>query len=332
MIFSPPLGGLFFALNEIDFSRSIAYHHALNKGKIAMRIHLFFFAFIVFITTIFSGLACAHGNKLALGDGKFSSVPKRGYVMTCQSHFPGGGGAHRVGAWVKDGYWMPAEKPIVPGDIAWPNAKISVAIENGFRVVRSNHLPKHTTGFFPIPSDSQAYQYDRNPNAIREQAVILKLPASPQVADTASCVPMGMIGFALSGAAIFNAFDLQGRDAPAYEIQDRCSGHPEIGGGYHYHDWSSCMMDRSGNQGKHSDLVGFMLDGFPIYGPKGDKGIALSNQDLDECHGHGGEVILDAKKVITYHYHFTQEYPYTIGCFRGKVSQDLSKRRPPPRR
>jgi YHYH protein len=282
------------------------------------------------IATVFSGFACAHSSKLALGDGKFSNVPKRGYVMTCQSRFPGGGGAHRVGAWVKQGYWMPAEKPMVPGDIAWPNAKIHVSIEDNFRVVRSNQLPKHNTGQFPIPSDSQAYQYDRNPNAIREQSVLLKLPATPQVIDTPTCVPMGMIGFALSGVAIFNAFDLQGRDAPAYEIQDRCSGHPEIGGAYHYHDWSSCMVDKAGSEGKHSDVVGFMLDGFPIYGPKGEKGLRLSNKDLDECHGHRGEVILDAKKTFMYHYHFTQEYPYTIGCFRGKVLEDFRLRRPPP--
>jgi hypothetical protein len=283
--------------------------------------------------TLLAGIVLAHDSSplsMPLGDGKISKVPKRGYVMACESEFPGGGGAHRVGEWVKGAYWTPSKKPIVPGEILWPKAKISVSIENNFRVVRANHLPKHATGQFPIPENSQAYRYDRNPNGIREQAVLLKIPVSPIIEKTAGCVPMGMIGFALSGAAIFNAFDLQGRDAPAYEIQDRCSGHPERGGRYHYHDWSLCMIDKSGSAGKHSDLAGFMLDGFPIYGPKGENGISLSNKELDECHGHTHPVFIDVKKVTQYHYHFTHEYPYTIGCFRGKVALDLKARKPPP--
>jgi hypothetical protein len=60
-----------------------------------------------------------------------------------------------------------------------------------------------------------------------------------------------------------------------------------------------------------------MLDGFPIFGPRGDGGRELTNVDLDECHGHTHEVELDGRRVATYHYHFTREYPYTIGCFRG---------------
>jgi hypothetical protein len=282
--------------------------------------------------TLITGMAMAHespSERLPLGDGKFSKLPKHGYVMTCESTFPGGGGAHRVGDWVKNGYWTPSAKPVVPGAIVWPKAKITISVANHVREVRSNQLPKHVTGEFPIPDDSQAYQYDRNPNAIREQAVLLKLPEFPVLAKTPHCVPMGMIGFALSGAAIFNAFDLQGRDAPAYEIQDRCSGHPERGGSYHYHDWSSCILDKNGNAGQHSDLAGFMLDGFPIFGPKGEKGIALTNKDLDECHGHQHEVLINGKKISHYHYHFTREYPYTLGCFRGNVAPELLRRQPP---
>lgn len=37
-----------------------------------------------------------------------------------------------------------------------------------------------------------------------------------------------------NAAVIFNAFDAQGRDATAYEIQDRCNGHPQQSGSYSY--------------------------------------------------------------------------------------------------
>ena len=280
----------------------------------------------------------AHDGKhdgLPLGDNKISREPTRGFVMACNTRFAGGGGAHRVGEWIKDGRWFPEQKPVVEGNVKWPNSRITVTVEGGERVVRSNNLPTHETGEFPVHAGSKAYQYDRNPNAITAQEVLLRLPAKPTIAKDAQCVPMGMIGFALSGTALFNAFDLAGRDAPAYEVQDRCNGHPEPGGSYHYHHWSDCITDAakpiSGTTRQHSDLIGFMLDGFPIYGLRGENGKALTNADLDACHGHTHEVMLDGKPTTTYHYHFTHEYPYTIGCFRGAVDQRLVRQGPPSR-
>jgi YHYH protein len=282
---------------------------------------------------LFMGSATAHDvapTKLPLGDGKVTNTPKQGYVFACSTRFPGGGGAHRVGDWVTDGFWWPAMKPVVEGDVAWPNASITVQVQGEQRVVTANNLPKHTTGIYPIDPKSNAHNYDRNPNSIREQAVLLRLPAKPAVATQASCVPMGMIGFALSGVAIFNAFDLAGRDAPAYEIQDKCNGHPERTGQYHYHDWSSCLTDKSDKATSHSSIVGYMLDGFAIYGLKGEAGRELTNADLDECHGHAHEVELEGKKDKTYHYHFTRKYPYTIGCFKGAVDSRYLKPGPLP--
>jgi YHYH protein len=143
-------------------------------------------------------------------------------------------------------------------------------------------------------------------------------------------VPMGMIGFALSGVAIFNAFDLSGRDAPAYEIQDRCNGHPELTSQYHYHDWSPCL--------KASDPdapVGWILDGFPILGPVDATGHEYTSAELDACHGMKGPVLIDGKRVLTYHYRFTRAFPYTIGCFKGapiKALRPMPPQFPPPPR
>jgi hypothetical protein len=257
-------------------------------------------------------------SRLPLGDGKFSQSPKKGFVFACSTRFPGGGGAHRAGEWIKDGFWDPSKTPLVDGNVMWPNSEISISVEGEQRVVRANNLPKHATGEYPIARGSKAFEYDRNPNAIKAQTIVLQLPAQPTLLESPACVPMGMVGFALSGVAIFNAFDLAGRDAPAYEIQDKCNGHPERGGQYHYHDWSPCLPDQSGDAGAHNDLAGFMLDGLPIFGPKGEGGKALTSDDLDECHGHTHEVTIEGKTAKQYHYHFTRDYPYTIGCFRAK--------------
>ena len=105
---------------------------------------------------------------------------------------------------------------------------------------------------------------------------------------------MGPIGFLLTGGVFFNALDAQGKDAVAHEVQDRCQGHPERSGPYHYHSLTTCL-EGAGPVGVHSPRVGYALDGFGICGRHGEGGVVLANADLDECHGHAaGAVKFDA--------------------------------------
>ncbi|SMF00227.1 YHYH protein [Tistlia consotensis] len=252
-----------------------------------------------------------------LGDGRISPEPRTGYLFSCLQRFdPNAGGARRSGPWIVGDRYDPERKPTVEGEVAWPNARIEISLEGDERVVRANDLPSHPTGRFPIASSDPAWRYDRNPNRIREQQVLLRLPAQPQLAAAPSCLPMQMIGFALTGVAIFNALDGGGRDAPAHEILDACGGHPERDGTYHYHDLSPCMGDGHDAEG-HSLLLGYALDGFGIYGPKDVGGRPIADADLDACHGHVGPVLWDGRIRRIYHYHMTEEYPYSLGCFRG---------------
>jgi twitching motility protein PilT len=69
--------------------------------------------------------------------------------------------------------------------------------------------------------------------------------------------------------------------------------------------------------GGHSELVGYALDGFGIFGRYSEDGQALTNADLDECHGHTHEIEWDGATVNLYHYHAPWEYPYTLGCYQG---------------
>jgi len=267
--------------------------------------------------TLGSG-ALAHGSKIPIGDGKVSTSAKRGYVMSCQQRFnPNAGGAHKTGDWIKGNYWYPDLKPEVDGAVKWSGGGIKVIINGATRKITAKGVPSHVTGVYPVSRSDDAYQYDRNPNRIRTSRVSLNLPAEPQVASRASCVPMGMIGVSLTGAAIFNALDAPGRDAVAHEIQDSCSGHPERSGQYHYHGPSECMTELGRGSDGHSGLVGYALDGFGIYGSNGAGGKHLSNANLDACHGHVETVVWDGKARAMYHYHLTDEYPYTLGCFKG---------------
>src|SRR6185437_1643161 len=75
-------------------------------------------------------------HELPLGDGRASSVPRAGYVMSCEAFRSGAPGAFRSGDWIANGHWDPARKPLVEGEVSWPNARIDVAVEGNERVVR----------------------------------------------------------------------------------------------------------------------------------------------------------------------------------------------------
>ena len=269
-------------------------------------------------------------KNLPLGDGRVGSQPKRDYVMSCQDRFHGGG-TFTDGNWIRsDGTWDSTNKATVSGDVAW-DGKYEIKIEDGKRKLIGNGLPmSHHTGIFPIQRGDEAFKYDRNPNRINETKIVFALPLMPQVAEKPSCVSMGTIGVMKTGVAIFNALDGEGRDAVAHEIQDKCDGHPQQEGHYHYHNMSRCI--EGAKSATHSELFGYALDGFGIFGIYGEGGKELTNADY--CHGHTHEISWDGKKVNMYHYHATKEYPYTVGCFVGTPVPSNDRpgggRRPPP--
>lgn len=258
----------------------------------------------------------AHGvdvHRIPLGDNKISASPRKGYVYACQSRFQGGG-AHRQGDWIQGDVWDLTRKIQVQGSVSWPQARFESWPDNDTRLLAGNGLPTSgTTGIYPIQAADPAYQFDRNPNAIRPQDWQLRLPRQPELADSAHCVGMGPIGMTLTGVWIFNALDDQGRDAVAHEVQDRCNGHPERQGRYHYHGPSPCLPGLQ----QANAVIGYALDGFAITSPRKPDGQTYGNEDLDECHGRVDVIELDGKPVRSYHYVLTQEYPYTVGCYRG---------------
>lgn len=257
-------------------------------------------------------------TALPLGDGKYATSPKQGYVYSCQTSFRGSG-AFTQGPWIdtENGTWDLTQKISVDGSVSWDDAYWQVDEKNGQRVFASADLPVgHTTGNFPIARTDDAYQYDRNPNSIKKQSIGFSVPLNPTLLASPQCVG-GEVGISLTGVLIFNAFDAGGRDAVAMEIQDSCEGHPQAGGYYHYHGYSDCFEDNT-KANEHSALQGYAFDGFGIYGLKGEDGKELSSNDLDECHGHTGTVEWNGTEQEIYHYHFTQDFPYTVGCFRGE--------------
>ncbi len=276
-------------------------------------------ALSVALLPAFSPGAAAH--ELPVGDGHVTDRPARGNVFACRTHFRRGG-ATRTGAWFHGDTFDPDRKPHVEGSVRWPQARLSIGTSGTQVRIRGNGLPvNEPTGRFPISRSDPAYRYDRNPNSIRATRLDFAIPASPSRARTPGCLPMGMIGITVTGVAIFSALDDGGRDAAAHEVQDRCDGHPQGMGQYHYHSASPCLPGA-----KSDELVGFALDGYPIFGMKDARGRQLTDKDLDACHGRA-ERVEAGGRTYDYAYRLTEEYPYTLGCFVGQATR-VAHRRP----
>jgi hypothetical protein len=267
--------------------------------------------------------ALAHNvdlTRLPVGDGKVSDSAKVGWAWACRVN-PTAGGANKQGPWFNgDGTYDVTAKAIVPGDVTW-NPKFSVVKEGDKRVFTTNDLPNHGTGVYPIGRNTEAYKYDRNPNSISKQSISFSVPANP-VPGNPACMP-GSVGVLLSGSVLFNPLDEPGRDAVAWETQDDCQGHPQQTGVYHYHSVSTCV-DTKTLAGGHSALVGYAIDGFGIFGRKGEDGTLISS-DLDECHGHTHTIPWDGASKDMYHYHATWDFPYTVGCLRGSYDNKVAQ-------
>jgi YHYH protein len=264
-------------------------------------------------TTVAVAASAVDRTRLVLGDGKSASVPTVGMVYSCNPGTAKSSGNDRP--WLNgDGTWNAILKPTVQGDVAWAAAQVRWLTSATTRGITGTGLPPHSTGVFPIQKTDPVFTYDRNPNSISAQTISVNIALQPKLAANPTCMSGGAIGYTLTGVALFNGFDADQRDAPAHEIQDRCGGHPEKNGAYHYHNLSTCL-DNSGSG--HSPLVGYALDGFGIFGNRGVDGVELTNASLDECHGHSHDVAIDGVMVNQYHYHATAMFPYTVGCFRG---------------
>jgi hypothetical protein len=222
-------------------------------------------------------------------------------------------GARAGGSWIHGSTWDLTAKPIVSGAVRWPQARLAIVREGDRRRITGNGLPVgEATGTFPIPTTDPVYRFDRNPNPLQEQSIDLSLPLNPVVAASPSPVELP-VGIGLDGVIFFSALDSHGRDEPAYEMQDQCSGMSAPNGMYHRYLPSDCLPHAR----ERNALVGYALDGFGIYSPFDEDGRELTTKDLDECHGRVSPVSWDGHRISLYHYVLTRDFPYSVGCFRG---------------
>ena len=149
----------------------------------------------------------------------------------------------------------------------------------------------------------------------------------------------GSLGVLLNGVNIFGVGSPCGFGSPCPEddsqapsmyvdaveseghTTDQCAGHSSPTGEYHVHS-NLGFNDTTGRQvcqlpvdtpGEHSQLLGWMFDGYGIYGQLSENGEVPT--DLDECGGHTHD--MDGVAVYHYHFPYPSQFPWVIGCFKG---------------
>ena len=210
----------------------------------------------------------------------------------------------------------------------------------GSRIFLGNGLPSTKMGNFPVQPGDPAYSYytalpgGTNPDTgqvyssaaaigISPYALQSYLPLTPIPSATPNKILSLIVGITLTGAVWHfekapNNADTLFNPTNALPV-DQCFGHPYYQQ-YHYHGYSWKCFPNQGTSGQ-SPVLGFALDGYPITGPRTATSNMLTNAELDECHGTTSTITMpDGTSKNTYHYVLNREYPYSVGCFRGKVN------------
>ena len=164
---------------------------------------------------------------------------------------------------------------------------ISGGRSNKPKIIQTNqYRPLVTTDYtdsrFYIKTTSiPDHGFARNPGtfAVKSQNFTFEISRTPVEADTKVKTPMGAIGVAVNGVVFHNpkANQTEMRAGVDYTINavhagkrlgiDDGSGHPQEDGIYHYHADPSLMYTKDATA--HSPLLGYALDGYPIYGSYG---------------------------------------------------------------
>jgi hypothetical protein len=191
----------------------------------------------------------------------------------------------------------------------------SITSDGTFLTIKTSGTPDYNSIYYP--TNSSMYEkfsgttfngatFKKNPNTIEAQNYSFKIPLNPEKANNHAATPLGAIGVSLNGVPFYNQY--AGPSQPlTNEIQsfDKYWGHPDGGNRFHYHVEPTYLTTVKESK---SALLGFLLDGFPVYGPE-ENGAAVT--DLDAFHGHSSSTA-DYPNGI-YHYHVTNTDPYLNG-------------------
>jgi hypothetical protein len=248
---------------------------------------------------------------------------------------------------------------------ATSSAQWSCALKEELRSLVANGIPDHIVGTFPNAN---------NPTAISEQSVAVDFPLFPIISNEAG-TPTQVVAYAINGvkfevgtagtctdagdcSPIGNggAWSMEAVGESSFDFgNDDSNGHVQPTGTYHYHGMPEGLLTRLG-QGASPTLVGFAVDGFPIYARYGyttaddassdvvvldgsyqlksspDTGrpgtaiypMGAFTQDWEYVAGSGDLDECNGRVGVTpefpngiYHYYLTDTFPFGQRCVKG---------------
>lgn len=261
-------------------------------------------------------------------------------------------------------------------------SKVNWSCTDNKRVLRSNGLPDHTAGKFPNA-------FSQSP--ILAHSVLKNFPLTPTIdkAHTSLIIFDNMIGYMLNGIAINN--HSAGSCVDSAHSLDQCSSNDNIGnwdiealrlsiptksfdlgldinnahtgpsGKYHYHGVPKGLVELQGGDSSRMTMIGWAIDGFPIYTNVGHSIPTDANSSLQKMTSSYQltESLTDARPSSktfpigtftqdwiyvqasgsldecngrfgvtpefpggVYHYFTTDTFPYLPRCIKGIISTD----------
>jgi hypothetical protein len=176
---------------------------------------------------------------------------------------------------------------------------VTVSTSGNSITLKSTGLPDHKTPYWGVGNalyEDFPTGYHANVNtSITSHNYTMTISSSPAVANSHEETTLGAIGMALNGVPIYN--DREGGnvalDALTITTFDYSGAHPGPGKDYHYHTTGRYTSTDD------AKLVGFLRDGFPIYGRRDMDSTYPTN--LDTYGGHTGATTEFPTGI--YHYH-----------------------------
>ncbi|MEQ9286703.1 MAG: YHYH protein [Cyclobacteriaceae bacterium] len=193
------------------------------------------------------------------------------------------------------------------------SAAVTVTVSDEWVTITSKDLPDHKSMYYsqndPLYepyNEPNNPDFKKNPGSIGTQNIVAKIPRFPAEATNKTSPGLGPMGVSINSVVFFNQQAGPGDDIfEEVNTFDQYEGHP-AGDQYHYHTEPVWLTETKGSDA----FLGFLLDGFPVYGPM-ENNKEVTNSDLDDYHGHFSET--DDFPDGIYHYHVTEEYPWING-------------------
>ena len=229
------------------------------------------------------------------------------------------------------------------------NPTVKLTYSKNAVIMQPNGIPNHTRdAYYAVPISQEIVVPDSSTSKIvkdptKAQTYKFTIPTSPKYSSKTTTTSLGSIGVMISGAVLYNPYEGDGKTvamASNFTITDKngitasfvdkCAGHPTPNmGAYHYHGLPSCVTSQVDQPSKPSHIIGFALDGFPIYGDRDIKGKNVLVNSLDKCNG-----IYSATPEFPngiYHYVLlgSADARSSISCFHGEVDRTQVQAMPP---